>query len=113
MNTAQEQLHKALAKGFYSENLLFMALLVAELRRNEQAINPVAAFVVEQVLRNVYTHWFEQQPSTVELAETLESRLVPLIEGALAVSDPPALIQRMDDLVKAYDDCRREVSAPI
>ena len=113
MNTAGEQLRGALAKGFYSENLLFMALLVAELRRKEQVSNPVASFVIEQVLRNVHTRWFEQQPSTVELAKALESRLAKLIEATLLVTDPQALIACMNDLVRAYDDCRKEVPPSI
>ncbi len=113
MNTPHEQLRKALAKGFYSENLVSMALLAAGMRRKEQESNPVAAFVIEQVLSNVHTHWFEQQPSTVELAEALESRLVRLIEATLTASDPQALVTCMNDLVTAYDDCRREVPASI
>ena len=113
MNTHREQLKRALAKGFYGDNLLYMALLVSEVRRTGELTNPVAFFVVEQVLRRVHAHWFEQQPTTVQLAGALEDRLTKLLEATLTDGDPQALLAHMNELVEEYDACRREVAAPI
>jgi hypothetical protein len=101
-----EEVRRALASRLTADVLLNVTRLMGTVR-GDDVQNPIILHTILTVLEGTRQRWFESYPTTVELAASLQERIVPAVDAVLnaTAGSPAELLAALDQLVRTYRRC--------